>query len=173
MPNIELFVSCGSDRDSYRDVAKDAIERLRQVIQFEMGLDVTIAYWDYRTATPTVVPRGALASMSLANVDRSDALVAIFGRRVPRITKQEIRRAFERRRRGERQEVFVFAHPGLITSQHDGFFQRIEDDFGETIVYAPYSNRLTFQASLYTTLFQYLFGQLGTANPALLAGMRP
>jgi hypothetical protein len=170
MLNIELFVSCGSDRDAYRDIAKDAFERLRQVIQFEMKLDVTIANWDYRAATPTVVARGALASTSLANVDRANALVAIFGRRVPSITREEVRRAFERRRGGERQVVFVFAHPGLLSPRHRSFLQEVEDDFGETIVYAPYTNQVTFQASLYTTLFQYLFGQLGTANPALLTG---
>jgi hypothetical protein len=168
MPNIELFVSCGSDRDRYRDVAKDAIERLRQVIQFEMRPDVTIAYWDYRIATPTVVPVGTLAATSLANVDRSDALVAIFGKRVPNVTTQEVREAFERRRRGEKQDVFMFAHPGLMTPQHDELLKAIENDYGETIVYAPYRDQLSFQGSLYTTLFKYLFEQLGIANPALL-----
>jgi hypothetical protein len=170
MLNIELFVSCGSDRDGYRDIAKDAFERLQQVIQFEMGLDATIAYWDYRMATPTIVARGALASTSLANVDRANALVAIFGRRVPTITREEIRRAFERRRGGERQEVFVFVHPGLLSPRHATFFREVEDDFGETIVFSPYTNQVTFQALLYTTMFKYFFGQLGTANPALLTG---
>jgi hypothetical protein len=168
MLNIEVFVSCGSDRNGYRDVAKDAIERLRQLIRFEMTLEATIEYWDYRTATPTVVPRGGLAATSLANVDRSDALVAIFGRSLPNITTQEIRRAFERRERGEAEDVFVFVNPGLKTARHDAFFDRIEHDFGETIIWTPYTSRLTFQAGLYTTLFRYLFDQLGRASPALL-----
>ncbi len=173
MPNIELFVSCGSDRDKYRDLVKDAVDRLRQVIQFGLRPDVTIAYWDYRMETPTVVPVGALAATSLANVDRSDALVAIFGRRVPKITTQEIREAFERRRRGENLEVFMFAHRGLMTPKHAELLKGIEDDFGETIVYAYYQDRLSFQGLLYATLFKYLFEQLGVATHALLVRGRP
>jgi hypothetical protein len=173
MRNIQLFVSCGSDRNGFRDVANDAIDRLRQVIQSEMRLEVILTQWDYRKATPTVVPAGALAATSLANVDRAAALVAIFGKRVPPITTQEVRKAFERRRSGETVDVFMFAQENLMTPRHRRLLKDIQDDFGETISYAQYQDRLSFQGALHTTLFKYLFEQLGVANPALLPGGAP
>jgi hypothetical protein len=168
MRTINIFVSCGSDMNGHRDLAVDAIRRLQQLLQFEMNLEVTINHWDYRLATPGVVPSGALAATSLANVDRSDALIAIFGRRVPVITQHEIREAFMRRQRGETQAVFVFANPDQMTDRHRTFFTEIEQTFGEEIVFGHFANRTTFQAALYTMLFRYFFEQLGTANPALV-----
>jgi hypothetical protein len=170
MRTVNIFVSCGGDMNAHRDLAADAIRRLQQLLQFEMNLSVTINHWDFRFATPDVVPRGALATTSLTNVDRSDALIAIFGRRVPVITRQEIHEAFARRQRGEVQAIFVFANPDQLSDAHREFFAEVENAFGEEIVFGHYSNRLTFQAALYTMLFRYLFEQLGTANPALMSG---
>jgi hypothetical protein len=167
---IDIFISGGSDTDRHRDVAADAISRLRQVIEYEMRLDVTLRNWDYRLSSPTVVPRGGLSAASLANVDRSDALVAIFGRRLPRITQDEIRRAFVRRQRGEQEEVFVFANRDRLTDRHNDFFEGIENEFNEAIVFAYYSDLLSFQAIVYSTLFGFLFTQLVTASPSLLPG---
>jgi hypothetical protein len=108
---VELFISNGSDTNRYRDVAADVGHRLTQLLQYELGYDVGIVNWDYRRATPTVVPAGTLASTSLRMVDRAEALVAIFGRRDPTVTKEEIRQAFRRLDTGEAVDVFVFANP--------------------------------------------------------------
>jgi hypothetical protein len=170
MKHLEILISNGSDTNRYRDIANDALRRLQQTLQFDMRLAVTILFWDYRDAPPTVVPRDALAAASLATVDRSNAVVAIFGRRVPDITTQEIRRAFQRRRDGTAVDIFVFVNQQRMTAEHQDFFDEIRDTFGEMIVYQSYSNPVEFQARLYTLLFKYLFEQLATANPELLAG---
>jgi hypothetical protein len=168
--NIDIFVSNGGDTNGYRDLVADAISRLRQMIRYEMNLAVTISYWDYRDATPDVVRRGTLSATSLANVDRSDALIAIFGKRVPEITTKEIHQAFRRRQDGKQQAVFVFANPAQLAEAHRAFFKEIEETYGEEVVFGHYSNKLNFQAGLYTTLTRYLFEQLATANQALLGG---
>jgi hypothetical protein len=173
MRAIDIFISGGSDTNRHRDLASEAIDRLRQVLQYELGLDVTITSWNYRHATPTVVPGGTLAATSLANVDRSDVLVGIFAKSLPRITQEEVREALTRRQNGESQELFVFANPNRLTARHWDFFNELRDTFGEEIVFGHYTDRVTFQASLYTTLFKYLFERLTTANPPLLSGARP
>jgi hypothetical protein len=170
MKHLEVLISNGHDTNRYRDLANDAMQRLQQTLQFEMRLAVTLLWWDYRASPPTVVPRGALAAASLATVDRSNAVVAIFGSRVPDVTTQEIRRAFQRRRDGQTVDVFVFVNPTKMGDEHRAFFAEISDTYGEEIVYQAYSGPVEFQAGLYTLLFKYLFEQLATANPDLLSG---
>jgi hypothetical protein len=170
MKNLEILISNGHDTNRYRDLANDAMHRLQQTLQFEMRLAVTILWWDYRASPPTVVPRGALAAASLATVDRSNAVVAIFGSRVPNVTTQEIHRAFQRRRDGQPIDVFVFVNETRMSDEHRTFFTEIRDAYGEEIIYQAYANPIEFQAQLYTLLFKYLFEQLATANPDLLSG---
>lgn len=170
MRNVDVFISNGSDTNRYRDTVADTLRRLRQLLQYEMGYDVTITNWDYRVGSPTVVRAGALASASLGIVDRSHALVAIFGRRCPKITCDEIRRALMRRSGGERLEIFTFVNPALKTVSHQAFFDTIVNDFGEELVWAPYEDRLSFQATLFTTLVRFLLEHLEISNPALVAG---
>jgi hypothetical protein len=168
MRAITFFVSGGSDTNRQRDIAEDTIRRLGQVIESELLLDATLRSWDYRISTPTVVPRGGLAGPSLSNVDRSEALVAIFGARLPSVTQEEIRHQFRRRRDGEPVEVYVFVNPSKLTDRHWEFFGAIEHDFGEAIVFAQYMTNLDFQALLYSTLFNFLFRQLATSTPPLV-----
>jgi hypothetical protein len=170
MKHLEILISNGHDANRYRDLANDAMHRLQQTLQFEMRLAVTILWWDYRASPPTVVPRGALAAARLATVDRSNAVVAIFGSRLPDVTTEEIHRAFQRRRDGESVDVFVFVNDTKMSDQHRDFFAEILNAYGEQIVYQAYSTPIEFQAQLYTLFFKYLFEQLATANPDLLSG---
>lgn len=170
MRDVQVFISNGSDTDRYRETAADVLGRLRQLLQFEMQYDVTISNWDYRLSSPTIVPAGSLATASLRIVDRSHALIAIFGRRCPRITCEEVRRAFQRRAAGEPIEVFIFVNPSLRTGQHDSFFMDLHDTFGLEPVWAEYNSRLSFQAHVFTTLVGFLLEHLQISNPALLGG---
>jgi hypothetical protein len=168
--SVGIFISNGSDTNRYRDTASDVLARLRQLLQYELHYDVTLANWDYRRASPTVVPSGTMAATSLSIVDQSHALVAIFGRRCPRITCQEIRRAIERRVSGERIEVFIFLNPGLRTPEHDTFFNQLGADFAVEPVWAAYTSQVTFQAQLFTTLMRFLLEHLEISNPGLISG---
>jgi hypothetical protein len=167
---FEFLVSASSDTDHLRDLADASIRRFQQVLRTELRLPIFFESWDYREATPTVVPRGALAATSLATVDRSSAVIPIFGRRLGRIASQEISRAFDRRQRGEDIQVVAFVHPDQRTARQREFFNGITETYGEEIVFAEYHDRLEFQGRFDAWLFRYLFERLTTANPELLSG---
>ncbi len=159
-PQTLEFLVCGSsDTNHLRDLADAAIRRFRQVLRTELGLPIYLESWDYREATPTVVPQGGVAAASLATVDRCNAVIPIFGRRLGRIASEELEHAFERRRRGETVAVIAFVHPDQRTATQQAFFDRITETYGEVIVFAEYHDRLEFQARFDAWLFRYLFEQ--------------
>lgn len=166
--DIEVFISCGSDVNRYRDIGDAVLRRLQHMLVRELALEVRLDTWDFREAAPHVVPAGNVSSLSLAMVEQSNALVAIFGRRSPRITRQEIRRAFEMRQAGRPVEIFTFMNPGQKQSVHDNFLDAVRDEFQEQIVWTPYSNGLEFQAKLFTTLTAYALRRVSASYPALL-----
>jgi hypothetical protein len=168
MRQVEVFISNGSDTNTYRNTAVDVLKRLQQLLQAELNYDVAITNWDYRLASPTLVPAGELAGPSLRVVDRSHACIAIFGRSCPRITRQEVREMLVRQQRGESVELFVFVDPKKKGLAHDQFFEDLTDAFGIELVWAPYSDPLSFQAILFTTLIGFLLNHLEIKNPALL-----
>lgn len=168
MVDIEVFFSCGSDVDRYRDIGETVLRRLAHMLIRELELDVRLDTWDFREAAPHVVPAGSISSLSLAMVGRSNALVAIFGRRCPLITRQEIRRAFEMRGAGRPVEILTFVNPQQLQSAHREFFAAIRDEFREEIVWTPYSNGLDFQAKLFTALTSYALRRVSSSYPPLL-----
>ena len=169
MRRVEVFISNGSDTDHYRDTALDVLRRLQQLFQAELNYDVAITNWDYRIASPTLVPAGALAGPSLRVVDRSHACVAIFGRRCGLVTRQEVREMLEREARGEPVRLFVFVNPAQRTQVHDDFFADLAATFGWEPAWGPYSDRLSFQGILFTTLLGFLLEHLEIRNPELRA----
>jgi hypothetical protein len=157
-PQTFEFLVCGSsDTNHLRDLADAAIRRFQQVLRRELDLPIFFESWDYREATPTVIPKGTLAATSLATVDRSNAVIPIFGRRLGRIASEELERAFQRRKRGEAVEVIAFVHPGQRTARQRAFFDRLTETYGEEIVFGEYHDRLEFQARFDAWLFRYLF----------------
>ena len=169
MREVALFISNGSDTNRYRDTAGDVIRRVQQLLQAELRYDVALTEWDYRLASPSIVPAGGLAGPSLRMVDRSRACIAVFGRRCPPITRKEVTEMVERRQRGEDVGLFVFVNPAQIGPDHDAFFAEIATTYGVEVAWAPYSDRLTFQGTLFTTLMRFLLEHLEIRNPALQA----
>lgn len=171
MIDVRIMTSNGADTNRYRDVVNDVLVRMNHMLSNELTLDVTLTNWDYRQDVPRLVPAGELAARSLNMVDRAEALLAIFGRRLPSITCAEIRRAFERRQHGEQCEVWVFLNRDRVTGEHRRFFDELAVEFGEEIVYAHYSNTLDFQARLFTTLVSFVLRRLSVQWPT--AGLIP
>jgi hypothetical protein len=65
--DVQIAIANGSDTNRYRDVAADALDRLRQLLQFELHYDVTISNWDYRRVSPrtrSLAPRARRSSSS-------------------------------------------------------------------------------------------------------------
>jgi hypothetical protein len=166
---VAVMISNGDDTNMFRDRALDVVRRLHHMFVHQMGVGLGITNWDYRLDPPGIVPAGTLATRSLSMVDRSEALLAIFGPTVPTITSEEVWRAFERRRSGEQAEVWTFLNPDQKTSDHDAFVERICSEFGEQVVWANYRDELDFQGRLFTTLLPYLLGRAGASFPGAAA----
>lgn len=169
---VEVFISGGADTDECRDVSLAVIRHLQQMFQKTMGVPISIGNWDYRIDPPAVVPGGAVATRSLQMVERSNALVAVFGAAVPEITCQEIRQGFQLRSEGNSVEVWTFLNPDAKTEDHETFLRNINEEFGVQIVYTPYRNLLEFQAMLFTTMIPYLLRRIEDAGVPLLGGYR-
>jgi hypothetical protein len=140
------------------------------MFQKTMDVPISITNWDYRIDPPMVVPGGAVATRSLQMVERSNALIAVFGAAVPDITCQEIRQAFQLRQQGNPVEVWTFLNPDAKTDDHDAFLEAIRAEFGVDIVYAPYKDPLEFQAKMFTTLIPYLLKRIADAGVPLMGG---
>ena len=170
MLEVEVLVSCGDEVAALRDIGNSVLQSLQHMLLYKMGVQIVIRSWDFRLEPPTVVQVGGLAGLSLSVVERSHAVIAILGKQLPPVTGKEIRKAFTRRRAGERVDVYVFINPALKTGEHDDFLKNIEKDFGETVVYTSYSDALEFQKKLFMTLTPFLLKRIGEAGIPLLGG---
>ncbi len=168
MIQVDVFISGGSDSTRYRNVAAETLASLQHMFQNELRSDLFIRNWDYRRDAPRIVPRGQVSSRSLAMVERTNILVAIFHRRLPPITCQEVRRAFERRRAGDHVDAKVFVHRAYEADPDlRAFFNAISDEFAEDIVYQQYGTALEFQGFLFTTLTPLLLQIVSGGSPIL------
>jgi hypothetical protein len=170
--SIEIFISCGDEVDDLRNVGNDVLRRLDHMLTNEMNLgEVVVRNWDFRLDAPRVVDPGHLATRSLRMVEKSNALVAIFGAELPIITQQEIRRVCEMRRDGLDVEVFVFVDHALRTPEQAQFFAELANDYAQQIVYAQYQTELEFQAGLFTALTPFVLRRSGLSYspPAVAA----
>jgi hypothetical protein len=168
MIQVDIFVSGGSDSVRFRNVAATTLVLLQHMFQNELRSDLFIRNWDYRNDAPRIVPRGQISSRSLAMVERTDILVAIFHRRLPPITCAEVRRIFERRRAGHQVQAKVFVHRTYEGDQDlRAFFKAISDDFAEDIVYQPYGSPIEFQGYLFTALTPLLLQIARGGSPDL------
>lgn len=168
MIQVDIFISGGGDSTRYRNLAAETLASLQHMFQNELRSDLFIRSWDYRRDAPRIVPRGQVSSRSLAMVERTDILVAIFHLRLPPITCEEVRRTFERRRAGDPVDAKVF-----VNRAYEGdpalraFFKAISDDFAEDIVYQQYGTALEFQRFLFTTLTPSLLKIVSAGSPVL------
>lgn len=167
MTAVKVMISNGKDTNLYRDRAQDVLARVQHMFLYGMQTELYVTEWDYRRDASTLVAAGGVATRSLAMVDYSEALLAILGPTVPKITSQEIRRACERRQRGETVELWTFVNPDQATDRHNRFFSGIKRDFSLEIVWSEYRNELEFQATLFTTLFPYLSQRAGARYPGI------
>lgn len=162
---VEVMISGGRDTDVQRDVAGSVLIDLQHMFRKEMHEPVFIDQWDYRRASPTVVPSGAMAALSLQQVEQTHILIVLLDQRVPEITGQEVERALELRATGRPLEVYAYTRPPTPAEITD-FLSELKTRLGLEVVYAPYDDHLTLQARLFTTLVPYVLARLiapGTA----------
>jgi hypothetical protein len=159
-----------------RDISSDVIRRLDHVLRFDLGTRYNLNEWDYRLDPSRDEPIGHVPDRSLEAVDESEGVVAILGRRVPPVTRLEIRRVFELRQLGQRRELWVFVRPpsGAASSGPAGSDPTVKDlideirgDFGRELIYRSSRTELDFQASLMTTLLPFLISRIGVGHGPL------
>ena len=109
-----------------------------------------------------------MAVRSLSMVDLSEVVLVIFGAKVPKITRKEMLRAFERRKSGSRVEVWAFVDPRTIQKPEE-LFAKIKRKFDEEVVWTPYRGKTDFQATMFTTMFKYLSERCGAKFPGRAA----
>lgn len=168
LTEITIGVVGGKEVDTWRGIAMSVLQRLQHLVLFELQEPqqrggVALTCWDYHLDAPEVLPDGTLPERSLAMVDRSEGLIAIFGDRLPPITKQEVWRAFEKRSRKLPQQVWIYFDPTEKPAELDSFFLDIKREFGEEPRYSRFDDELDFQGKVFTTMIPFLLRH--SANP--------
>jgi hypothetical protein len=157
---ISLIISSGAETDRYRDIVLNVAADVQHLFTNELEQPVAFTGWDYRRDNPRVVPGGDLSARSLLMVERSECVLAIFGRSVPKVTSEEIVRVFERRQAGEPIDFWLLLNPDEKSAEHQTFLDSIMTRFGEQIVYSHYRSELEFQARVMTTLTAHVIRRL-------------
>lgn len=159
---IRVLISCGADVNHLRDIARDCLGRLTQMLDDDLKANLILREWDYRYDAPTDVPAGHLADRSLEMVDHADAVLAILGARVPEVTSREIHRVYEAREGGQPKLLWLFLNPAERGADHDHLIATVRDEFGVDIIWTPYTSDMDFQAKVFTTLVPYLVRRTST-----------
>lgn len=170
---IAVGVVGGRDVDPWRAIAMSVLERLQHTFLYEVQDPdqrggIVLTCWDYHLDAPAVVPGDSLADRSLRIVDRSDGLIAIFGNRLPSITREEVWRAFEKRRKGIPQEIWIYFDPREKPPELIVFFDDIKAEFGEEPRWSECPDELDFQGKVFTTMIAFLLRH--TAIPFTIEG---
>jgi hypothetical protein len=166
---VGIGIVGGSDTNGCRDIAADVLNRLEHMFLYEIdqqtGGGLLIKSWDYRLDSPRVIPKGTLASRSLAMVHRSHGLIGHILRGSagdhPRGSSRGLQAQRCRRSTGD----WVFVGRDCKNSEHDRFFSAIEKEFGETIQWTPFASELDFQGKVFTTLLPFLMGTVISMVP--------
>jgi len=156
MRRLRIMVSCADDADRWRDIVEQVRQRLQHSYQNEVGFFFILDSWDYRIATPLVVPRGELAGPSLAAVRASHCLILIVEGRVGEVSRKEVYEAFERRANGEIVHVRVFLHKGGDEAALRELANQVLEKYNEQIVWTTFDDELDFQARIFCCLNEEL-----------------
>ena len=169
-PTLRTLISCGAEMTSHRRVAQNALRLVQQMFTFQMNTVVSFVDWDFRDDAPRVVPAGDMAARSLEIASTSDVVIAIFGAELPPITREEVRKAAERKANGEEVELLVYVHKRKRTAAHDEFIKAINDEFGAQIVWTPFETMVDLQGRVFMALIPYALEQAGVlARPTAVA----
>jgi len=162
-----VFISCGEDRDPYRNIGVRAIDNLNQFTAFEDDIGPILLGWDYRRDLPRDLPAGEFERRSLEIVDEAHLLIGVLGPTVPKVTRKEILRAYERQARGEAMSPYVLADPRVWGEPHRALQRKVKRDYKREIVFGHYKSKEAFLHQMYLTLFRFMQAQATPAPPSL------
>lgn len=159
MLRIRFLISCGNEVETMRDIASSAIRILDQLFVDDLEFGISLREWDFRRDVPRVVDRDQVVERSLDMVRRSDAVIVILGEGLPPVTREEIREALSLVGSGDMKDVFVFLHRDQQTDEQREFVQQAAHAAGKDVIWAEYSNCLTFQELVMTTIVKFVLMQ--------------
>jgi len=163
--DLWIFISCGADRNTFRNVGVRVINRLGEFLVFDRGTGPILLNWDYRNDLPRDVPAGEFEQRSLEIVDRSHILIGVLGPTVPPVTRKEILRAYERQAAGEQMRAYVLADPAMMEADHRRLLAQVRRDYHRDISFGHYHSKEDFLHQMYRTLFRYLLDQNAPPSP--------
>jgi hypothetical protein len=171
MRRLSVMVSCADDANRWRDIVEGVRRHLQHSYQFELNLPYAIDSWDYRIATPTVVPRGRMAGPSLAAVGRSECLIVIVDGRVGPISREEVLEAFKLQASGQNREVHVFLRAGGDQDGLQELVDEVRETYGQQILWTTFDGELDFQARIFCCLNEEMLR--GTGDNQLIPADAP
>lgn len=156
MIQLDVFVSCGSEVENLRDVAGRVVRAVERAFYDGLDIAVSVRPKDYRDWPPEVVPTRQFSARSLAQVDKSSAVVGILGASVPTVTAKELMRAVKRYADGESDEVWLFLAAATKDEAHRRFLRRVKRVTKMTVVYQEFDDLGDFQEKLFVALIPYV-----------------
>jgi hypothetical protein len=153
---LDVFVSCGSEVENLRDVAGRVVRAVERAFYDGLDIPVSVRPKDYRDWSPEVVPAGGFSARSLAQVDKSSAVVGILGPTVPKVTAKELMRAVRRYADGESDEVWLFLASATKDEVHRRFLRRVKRVTKMNVVYQEFDDQSDFQEKLFVALIPYV-----------------
>lgn len=156
MIELDVFVSCGSEVATLRDIAVRVLRALEFSFWRGLEIPVVIRNWDYREESPEVVARGEFSARSLRMLDSSTAVIGILGATIPLVTSEEIIRAIQRYAAGEADRVWLFVAAATRGEAHEKFLTRIKRKTRMIVVYQEFRDELELQEELFRALIPYV-----------------
>jgi hypothetical protein len=159
MPVHRLFISCGDEVDTLRDIASNTAMVLLPQLLERLGVQIAVRSWDYRREPGEIVAAGDFAARSLDQVHSSHAAVGIFGEQtpLPPVSVQEMEELYKRRAAGDDVEIALF-FKSPVSKYHKDWHQRLQRDSGRDIVYTTYDGEPEFRERILAELI-VMFGR--------------
>jgi hypothetical protein len=153
---LDVFVSCGSEVEALRDVAGRVLRAVERAFYKGLDIPVVVRIGDYRYWSPEVVPSGQFAAPSLAQVDKSSAVVGILGATVPTVTSKELIHAIGRYADGRSDHVWLFVAAATKADVHHRFLKRVKRATKMIVLYQEFDDPADLQEKLFVALIPYV-----------------
>ena len=156
MIELDVFISCGAEVSTLRDVAERVLKALERSFFRGLGISIVIRNWDYRLEPPEVVARGEFSARSLRMLSSAKVVIGILGTTVPPVTSEELREAIRMYSSGDADNVLLFVAAGTKRAAHKRLMRRIALETNMTVVYQGFDDERDLQEKLFVALIPYV-----------------
>ncbi len=167
LAQIQVLVSAAGEEYRLRKIASDIFVRINHMLLQVYNRRVVFTEWNYELDPPREVQPGHLADRSLQAVEQSELVIAIVGRTVGEIARQEVLRHYQLKGLGlTPRTLWLFAHKPRPRRSSEyaplaSLGAEVQETFNEGIAYQEVGNDLEFQAGLMIRLVPYALSRAG------------